>query len=590
LLLALTVLSTLAAFATAMQPLVLAPALDTALLSHSRPATSLGEVTLNNLGPSLLALFGLAGGSPLRILVSVVVLYVSTVALASALGFASLQLMRRIRTSIANDMQSLLYRHMLSLSMPFFLSQRVGELTNRFVYDAVSTAQTFDPVLRGLFESALQIAFYGFMLFRTDPWLAGAVGAVALLHLGITRLLQREIRQRTEDSFDAYAQVAALVQESIGAIRIVKSFSAEHFQQERLARVLSRVKRAMLRFGFYANTEQPLREVANALAVGTALLVSFYAMSAGRLTLPGFVLFVVVARQAVIPFSNLSAAVVQLHTMMGSSRRLIEILDHEPVVVDGTRQPERLQDRIALEGVSFAYRPGVPVLKDVSLEIPRGNIIAIVGPSGAGKSTLADLVLRLYDPSAGRITYDGVDIREFRQDVYRRHFGVVSQEALLFNATFEENIAYGRPVDQAEIVRAARLANAEEFILHTPDGYGTEVGDRGTRLSGGQRQRIAIARALYGRPEILVLDEATSALDSESEQLVQRAIDRAITGATAIVIAHRLSTVIRAHRIVVLQDAGIVASGTHAELLRASGPYERLYRTQFQVDGSQATA
>ena len=239
------------------------------------------------------------------------------------------------------------------------------------------------------------------------------------------------------------------------------------------------------------------------------------------------------------------------------------------------------RDRIAVRDVSFAYE-GELVLSSVSLEIRRGEVVALVGPSGSGKSTLADLVLRLYDPIAGTIAIDGRDLRTLEQASYRRLFGVVSQESLLFNATIRDNIAYGRDgLTDAEIVRAAQIANTHEFIAEFPDGYDTVVGDRGIRLSGGQRQRVAIARAIVGHPPILVLDEATSSLDSESERLVQQAIDRVIRGTTSIVIAHRLSTVMHADKIVVLNRGAVEAVGRHAELLATNETYARLYRLQF---------
>jgi subfamily B ATP-binding cassette protein MsbA len=251
-------------------------------------------------------------------------------------------------------------------------------------------------------------------------------------------------------------------------------------------------------------------------------------------------------------------------------------------VVDGSEPIEDFRDGLALRGVTFGYGDGDVVLDDIDLEIRRGEIVAVVGPSGIGKSTLADLLLRFYDPQQGVVTIDGRDIRRLRQSSYRALFGIVSQDAVLFNMTVRDNIAHGRQgLTDADIVAAARTANAHDFISEFPQGYDTVVGERGVRLSGGQRQRVAIARAIVGRPRILILDEATSSLDSESERLVQDAIDRVIVGSTSIVIAHRLSTVLHADRIVVLNDRRIEAVAPHAALLESSPTYSRLYHLQF---------
>lgn len=581
----LAVVSTLGALTMAAQPLMLAPALD-ATLSPAPPAVdSLREVTLNNLGPTLMSRLGLSAGERrLTIVLAASGLYLLAVILTSILTFSSLQLMRWIRTGIANDLQSRVYHHMLGLSMPFFVSNRAGDLTNRFVYDIVQTAGGFDPVMKTVFEAIPQILFYSVMLLRTDPWLAQAVAAVALLHLLITRLLKEQIRRRTADSFDAYGQVGSLVQEAVVGIRIVKSFSAERFEHARLENVLTRLQSIVLKFGLYANSEQPLRDIANAVAVVTALLVAFSALAQGRLTTTGLVLFVVVTRQAIAPLAQLGTGFVQFQSMLGASQRVREILAAKPTVEDGAGDAPRLQGAIEIRNVSFAYEPGKPVLRNINLVIPRGSVVAIVGASGSGKSTLTDLVLRLADPTSGVIAWDGVDIRGFKQADYRKHFGVVSQEPLLFNASIEENIAYGRPIDPEAVRRAARLANAEDFILAFSEGFQTRVGDRGTRLSGGQRQRVAIARAVYANPDVLILDEATSALDSEAERQVQAAIDRSVAGATALVVAHRLSTIRRADRIVVLEDGAVESSGTHTELMEKSPLYRRLNELQFQGD------
>jgi ABC-type multidrug transport system fused ATPase/permease subunit len=282
-----------------------------------------------------------------------------------------------------------------------------------------------------------------------------------------------------------------------------------------------------------------------------------------------------------VQVGNLGGAYTQMQSALAASARLRELFALTSEVPDGTEEVDGFTDRIALNDVTFAY-DDEPVLDKVSLEIGQGELVALVGPSGGGKSTLADLILRFYDPTRGRVTIDGRDLRRLRQESYRRLFGVVSQEALLFNATIRDNIAYGRGgLSEEDIVRAARIANAHDFIAEFPAGYDTVVGDRGVRLSGGQRQRVAIARAIVGRPPVLILDEATSALDSESERLVQQAIDRVIQGATSIVIAHRLSTVLHADKIVVLNRGQVEAVGRHAELLASSETYARLYRLQF---------
>jgi subfamily B ATP-binding cassette protein MsbA len=252
------------------------------------------------------------------------------------------------------------------------------------------------------------------------------------------------------------------------------------------------------------------------------------------------------------------------------------------VDVAGARQFETVRDAIRFEDVSFSYATDAPVLTDVSLTARRGTVTALVGPSGAGKTTLVDLVARFYDPTSGRITIDGVDLRDFSAKSLRSRMGVVTQETVLFHDTVRANVAYALPDSTQEAVeRAARAANAHEFILQMPQGYDTVLGERGTRLSGGQRQRIAIARAILRDPPILIFDEATSALDSESERLVQEAIEHLLEGRTVFVIAHRLSTILNADQIIAMENGRIVESGTHDELLAEGGLYRKLYRLQY---------
>lgn len=584
--LALIGLSILAATLHSVQPLVLAPAMDASVQVRAAPARTLGEISLNNVGSTLLAALGL--GSEARgmwLIGAVAILYAALAGVTALLEFGSFMLSARIGSAAYGDLQVGLFRHLMGLSMAYFVRQKTGELVSRFVGDAGETMTSLDLALRQGLQAGVQIAFYSILLFRTAPRLALMTLAVSLLHLGITRLLRDRIRRRTSDRFDALAEVGSVIQESLLSIRVIKSFAAELFEGTRFARTASDLQRLTMKYSVYKHAEAPLRGVTDAVAIGIILLLAFQTLESGGLTLSGFVLFVFIARQTIAPASAFSQSMVRLHTGLGSARRVLEILESQPDLRDGTREAVSFQRAIRLEDVSFAYQPDLPVLHDVNLEIRRGEIVAVVGPSGAGKSTLADLILRLYDPTAGRVTFDGVDVREFRQESYRRLFGVVSQECLLFNATVRDNITYGRLApEEADVLRAARIANAEEFIAALPAGYDTLVGDRGIRLSGGQRQRIAIARAIFARPEILILDEATSSLDTESERLVQQAIDRVLENMTAVVIAHRLSTIVHADKIVVLADGGIEAVGTHAELLATSPTYRRLYELQFQCD------
>jgi len=339
-----------------------------------------------------------------------------------------------------------------------------------------------------------------------------------------------------------------------------------------------------VRFGLYKHIDEPARNAANYMVEAAIVLVGAWELLAGRMGAPAFVLFMYVGRVILFQIGRLGTAWVEIQALLASSSRVTELLEVQPDVPDGAEAIDDFRDRLALRGVTFGYGDDEVVLDDIDLEIRRGEIVAVVGPSGIGKSTLADLVLRFYDPQQGVVTIDGRDIRRLRQSSYRALFGVVSQDAVLFNMTIRENIAHGRErLTDADIVAAARTANAHDFISEFPQGYDTVVAERGVRLSGGQRQRIAIARAIVGRPRILILDEATSSLDSESERLVQDAIDRVIVGSTSIVIAHRLSTVLHADRIVVLNERRIEAVAPHAQLLESSPTYSRLYHLQFEA-------
>ena len=569
---------------TALFPVLMAPILDLALGAPIGAARDTGAagISLRNLGATVFDWLGISSVEDrFRAILLLCAVYVGAGFLKGWIDFGNYLLALWIRVRATAALQADLCRHLLGLSMSFFSRQRTGELVSRLDADSRAATYGLETIVTTVLTAPVLIAFYGWLLVGTSPKLVIAAAGAALLHSGLTRAVRGPIRRLAADQFSALADVVARFQESILSIRVVKSFGAEAFELGRLRRALQAVVRVNVKFGAYKHAEEPARSVVNYLAEATLLALAAYELLAGRLAVPAFFLFLYVGRAVMVQVGLLGGAYTAIQTTLAASSRIDELFGLEPTVKDGPESIAEFRDRIALSDVAFDYG-GERVLSGVSFAIAKGDVVALVGPSGAGKSTLADLLLRLYDPVLGAITIDGRDLRTLQQASYRRLFGVVSQEALLFNATIRENIAYGRDgVSDADVVRAAQIANAHDFITELPEGYSTVVGDRGIRLSGGQRQRVAIARAIVGKPQILILDEATSSLDSESERLVQLAIDRVIQGTTSIVIAHRLSTVMRADKIVVVNRGTVEAIGTHAELLTTNESYARLYRLQF---------
>jgi ATP-binding cassette, subfamily B, bacterial MsbA len=585
-LLATTALATMLA---AVFPLLMAPILDLALGNPGATGApvSTGQLSLKNLGGAVLYWLGIgAGEDRFRAILVLCLAYIVVGVLKGALDFGNYLLALWIRVRAAAAMQTDLFRHLLGLSMSFFTRHRTGDLVSRFDRDTHVATAGLETLVGTFLTAPILIALYGYLLVRTSPRLVAATGVAAVLHYAVTRCMRRPVRRLVAGQLSAFGDLAARVQESILSIRVVKSFSAEASEVTHLVRTLAKVVTVNMKFGIYKHAEEPARAAVNYLVEAGILVLAAWELLAGRLAAPTFFLFLYVGRAVMTQLGLLGSAYSQLQTALAAAGRVTELFDETPAVKDGPEPISEFLDRIVLHDVSFDYG-AERVLGRVNLEIRKGDVVALVGPSGAGKSTLADLILRFYDPTAGTITMDGRDLRQLRQREYRRLFGVVSQEALLFNASIRDNIAYARDgLSDNAVIAAARVANAHDFIMQLPDGYATMVGDRGIRLSGGQRQRVAIARAIVGNPPILILDEATSSLDSESERLVQQAIERVIHGATSIVIAHRLSTVLHADKIVVINGGAVEAVGRHAELLGVNETYSRLYRLQFAEEAT----
>jgi subfamily B ATP-binding cassette protein MsbA len=574
---------------TVVQPAILAGLL--ANLADSEPAAvpaDASALNLNYLGARITT-FAATRLGVADSLVVFGVLFVAVSVASAALTYASEALASRLKVRITHLIQVDLLRHLLSQDMTFFSRQKTGELMSRVTLDASATANALGPLVRSLLQPAVQLTIYSVYLFSTSITLT--IGAIVLLvaQLGVTQALRRPMRRLVRLESDMAADLSAALQEAFTSIRVTKSFGAEAFELAKLSATIDRVGRGLLRKAHLEKLENPLRSILDSLATLGIFLIAIVLMRRGELTFQGLLLFTYVGRLLITPINSMATNVLWIEQLGASFQRISEMLADQPRIVDGPLAKATLEHSVDLENVTFSYGPR-PAVEQVSLSIRRGEFVALVGPSGAGKSTLGDLLLRLYDPQEGRVTIDGLDLRTIRQAEYRRMFGVVSQESLLFHDSVKNNIRFGRrDLTDADIVRAAQIANADAFIRALPQGYDTVVGDRGTMLSGGERQRIAIARAVVHKPQVLILDEATSALDSESERLVQQAIDQVVAETTAIVIAHRLSTVTHADRIVVLNRGRIETIGTHARLLETSPLYQSFCALQFQAPNPQET-
>ena len=548
----------LAAAAGLVFPLIVRDLLDAAFVEGSRSR-------LDRIALVMLALFAAQAG----------------------LNFVQVYLLSATSERIVSRLREDLFAHLVRLSPGFFTERRTGELTSRLTADIGVLQTVLGHYISELARQALYLMGGVVLLTLTHPRLTVVTLVVAPVVVGIALLFGRALRRASTGVQDQIAEATAVADESFSHIRTVQSFTREAEETRRYGErmgdvILRAVRRARIRGLFFgALTFFGFAAVAAVLWQGGHLVL------AGALTAGALVQFLLLAVTVAAAIGALASLFGSYQEAVGAARRVFELLDTEPTVADSAR-PARLatpvRGEVALERVSFRYGAELPeVLRDVSLRIRPGEVVALVGPSGSGKTTIASLLPRFWDAGAGRITLDGHDVRDLALRDLRLAIGIVPQEPALFSGTVRENIAYGRPnAAESEIVAAARAAHATEFIDRLPNGLDTRVGERGVKLSGGQRQRIAIARVFLKNPAVVVLDEATSSLDSESERLVEEAMEDLLQGRSTLIIAHRLSTVLRADRVVVIDRGRIIEEGRHAELMATEGVYARLYRGQFR--------
>jgi ATP-binding cassette, subfamily B, bacterial MsbA len=578
---------------TSIQPLIIAPIIDIVLgqnstILNATESIPASQVDLNTLVPFVSEKLGLSQMDPWSIIVYLAGIYLVISFFLAVLNFSTLYLTTKIRVQAFRDMQYRLFDHLLSLSLDYFSHKRIGEIMSRFENDTRNSVESLATTLQNIITSILLISIYGYLLVKTNLGLSLLVAATAALQGFLGRALKQGVQNRVRDQFDVLAQAGAYIQEIFTNIRVVKSFAAERYELSRFKVIVDKILPITLRFALYKHVQTPLNVAVNGIANVAILLLATSQLLNGNLTVAGFALFIFLGRELLGPINQLTQAYVSIQMMSASAERIIDIFNSYSLVQDGPKLVKKFEGEIRFENVTFSYEDQ-EVLSDVSFNIRRGEIVALVGPSGAGKSTITDLLMRFYDPTKGKITLDGVDLRDMQISPFRKMFGVVAQENLLFNSSVASNIAYGREEIKVEQVeRAAHIANAWDFIEAMPDGFETFVGDRGVRVSGGQRQRIAIARAVLNHPAILIMDEATSSLDTESERLVQDAIDRVISDTTAVVIAHRLSTVVNADQIIVLDRGRIVDKGKHTELISRCDLYRKLAELQFNSNVKEA--
>ena len=483
------------------------------------------------------------------------------------------------------DVRSMLFRKFQKMPLSYYDRQQTGTVMS-YITNDVSAMQSaiVDNLIELVTESSILIGSLAMMIYL--DWKLSLLTLMTIPLVGFAmKIFGRTLKRSSTVIQERAAEITSLLQESISAIRVVKSFVRETYEIRRFEEQNWRNFQAAMKNVKLSSLLTPTVEFLAAIAVTFIVWFGGYEVVNEVITAGELVAFLTYAVNLANPVKRLSRVYAAIQKAMAAADRVFEVMDLDEKITDvpGAKPLPPIQGQVEFKDITFSYKEGQPALQHISLKAEPGQMIALVGPSGSGKSTIANLIPRFYDVDSGTIAIDGHDIRQVTADSLREQIGLVPQETMLFSTTVMENIRYGRlDATDEEVVEAARAANAEEFIKDLPEGYDTKLGERGLNLSGGQRQRLAIARAILKNPRVLILDEATSALDTESEKIVQDALDKLMVGRTSFVIAHRLSTIFNADQIFVVENGQLREHGTHEELLAAGGLYSNLYNIQFR--------
>lgn len=580
----------LAVFFNTFNLALLAPLLDTLFAKPSKPLPvspiEKSESVFNIMAKfQELVEYSMQHYDKLGTLKLVCAIILTSVILANLFRYLSQRFMEDLRVHTLLNLRKTVFNNVMSLHLGYFNNERKGDIMSKVSSDVQVVQYTVTNTLQVVFKEPLQLIFYIFVLVSISLKLTLFSLLVIPLSGWIISKIVKRLKQQATQAHESFARMIGFLDEALSGIKIIKAFNAtnrikDKFQLEN--EFYSNLTRKMSR------RQQLASPVSQALGILVVVMIVLYGGKmilvdkSSELTSAGFIAYIAIFSQVMQPVKAIADSFTGIHSGIAAGVRVLGLIDTVPELTnkEGAIEITNFKKELRFENVRFNYGER-EILKGINLVIEKGNTVAIVGPSGGGKSTMMDLIPRFYDPKSGSLTIDGIDLRDITNESLRSQIGTVNQESILFNDSIFNNICFGKPdATMDEVVAAARIANAEDFILNTENGYETNIGDRGSRLSGGQKQRICIARAVLANPPIMLLDEATSALDTESEKLVQDALNKLMQNRTSIVIAHRLSTIQYANLIVVIDQGEIKETGTHTELLANNGLYRRLIDMQ----------